>query len=76
MNIDERLEKLTTRHEALAQTVELIAVDHRQIIADLKQLNTAIATQAETSENLLASVTMLFQLARSHDERLGRLEGR
>ena len=76
MTIDERIEKLTARHEALSQTVELIAADHRQIIADLKQITTAVTAQSETSENLLASVTMLFQLAQSHDARLGRLENR
>ena len=30
MTIDERLEKLTERHEALAQTVELMVAMHRQ----------------------------------------------
>ena len=30
LNIEERLEKLTERHEALTQTVELLAADNRQ----------------------------------------------
>ncbi len=30
MSIDERLERLTERHEALTQTVELMAAENRQ----------------------------------------------
>ncbi len=30
MTIDERLERLTERHEALTQTVELMAIENRQ----------------------------------------------
>ena len=36
MTIDERLDRLTERHEALTQTVELIAAAHEQRIEDLE----------------------------------------
>jgi hypothetical protein len=37
MTIDERLEKLTERHEALTQTVELLAADNRETAAENKK---------------------------------------
>ena len=36
MTIDERLDRLTERHEALTQTVELIAAAHEQRIDRLE----------------------------------------
>ena len=75
MTIDERLERLTERHEALAQSLQILTTDVHALQARTENLVTVIESQSETSENLLASVTMLYQLAKSHDERLGRLEG-
>jgi hypothetical protein len=37
MTFEERLERLTGRHEALAQTVELIAADIRQMATENRQ---------------------------------------
>ena len=37
MTIDERLEKLTERHEALTQTVELIATMQRDLTESVRQ---------------------------------------
>ena len=61
MNIDERLEKLAERHEALAQTVEILTRD----IQDLK----SIAEQ--DGENIRA----LARIAEIHERRLTHLEG-
>jgi hypothetical protein len=60
MNIDERLEALTARHEALAQTVEIIAGMQRE---NEKYI-------AETAQQIRA----LVRVAELHHERLSRLE--
>ena len=60
MTIDERLEKLTERHEALTQTVELITVD----------LQTLKTLAQQDGENIRA----LVRIAEIHHERLSRLE--
>jgi hypothetical protein len=39
MTIDERLEKLVERHEALSHSVELLAGMHRQTERELKKLS-------------------------------------
>jgi len=41
MNIDERIEKLTERHEALAQTIELIILENRERYAEWKDQQAA-----------------------------------
>jgi hypothetical protein len=74
MNIDERLEKLAERHEALTQTVELIAAMQRdnearfdQISRDLQDLKIAAQQDGE-------HIRALVRVAELHHERLTRLE--
>ena len=61
MTIDERLEKLTERHEALTMNLELL---HRDV-QDLK----AVAQQ--DGENIRA----LARIAEIHERRLTEIEG-
>ena len=61
MTIDERLEKLTERHEALTQTVELIAAMQLALTRDVQQ----------DSENIRA----LVRIAEIHERRLTGSEG-
>jgi hypothetical protein len=68
MTIDERLEKLTERHEALTLTVELIAAMQRDLTRDVQGLRTV--TQQD-GENIRA----LARIAEIHERRLTELEG-
>ena len=68
MNIDERLERLAERHEALTQSVEILTAD--------------IQTLQGIAETGLDSIRRLERIALSHEiriedmnERLSRLEG-
>jgi prefoldin subunit 5 len=68
MTTDERIERLTGRHEALAQSVESLTLDVRELtggIRDLKQ----IASQS------LDSINALARIAAAHQNRISRLEG-
>jgi hypothetical protein len=47
MTIDERLTRLTERHEALTGHVELLTSDLRQLTADVKELSSAVARQLQ-----------------------------
>ena len=62
MNIDERLEKLVERHEALSQTVELIAIENRKIESAIIQI--------------MQGISDLVSIVRSHEQRLSNLEQR
>jgi archaellum component FlaC len=61
MTIDERLEKLTERHEALTQSVELLHRDVQGLYALVQQ----------DSENIRA----LARIAEIHEKRLTGIEG-
>jgi len=60
MNIDERLERLTQRHEALTETVELLTKD----LSDMKVLVNDIAE----------GTARLLHVAEIHEKRISRLE--
>lgn len=72
MNIDERLEKLTGRHEALTQTVELMVHGARErgerIDRELEKLGKEL-------EKLGTLVSGLVSVAEAHGRRLDKFEG-
>jgi copper oxidase (laccase) domain-containing protein len=68
MTIDERLDKLTERHEALTQTVELIA--HMQQENEKAQQKNQVLL-AEIGEDLHS----LARIAQAHEHRISNLEG-
>jgi len=83
MTIDERLEKLTERHEALTQTVELIAgmqLQTEKAMTALARAQTALAkAQARTEKGMAAmqdAIRRLTRTADNHKKRLRRLEGK
>jgi RNAse (barnase) inhibitor barstar len=65
VTIDERLEKLTERHEALAQTMELMAAENRDRDARWdKQMG-----------EVMEGIARLLHIAEIHEQRIERLEG-
>jgi len=67
MTIDERLERLTERHEALAQSLELLSHEVRETRAAAEALVVAVQTDAE-------NVRALARIAEIHERRLTDLE--
>jgi hypothetical protein len=68
MTIDERLERLTERHEALAQSVEVMTVMHRENEQRLGQI-------MDSMNRLINVVEAHEHRLDSHDGRLDHLEG-
>ena len=68
MTIDERLDRLTERHEALTQAVELIAGMQRAGETRLKR-------NEELMERLLGASENLTQIVTGHEKRLNRFDG-
>jgi hypothetical protein len=73
-NIDERLEKLTERHEALIQTAELIAAMQRDSAARFDFLSRDIQDLKTTAQQDGENIRALARIAELHHERLSRLE--
>jgi chemotaxis protein CheY-P-specific phosphatase CheC len=74
MTIDERLERLTERHEAMAESMEMLVVmvrEQSQQMADLllvtREHTTHLATDSE-------HIRALARIAEIHEARLTRLE--
>ena len=66
MTIDQRLEKLTERHEALTQTVELIAAENRdrdkRFGARIEQFNNQM-------DQVMEGLARLLHTAQIHEQR-------
>ena len=63
MTIDERLDRLTERHEALAQSLEILTADVREMQSTAKAL---LETAKQDGENIRA----LVRIAEIHERRL------
>ena len=74
MTIDERLERLTARHEALTQTVELIAAmqltNEKRLQQQGDQIAEVLAASKQDGENIRA----LARIAEIHEPRLDDIE--
>jgi hypothetical protein len=68
MNIDQRLDRLTERHEALAQSMELTHHDLQQNGEQIRALARVVETDAE-------NIRALARIAEIHERRLTHLEG-
>ena len=75
MTIDERIEKLTERHEALAPSLELLSIDARETRESVKQLAGTVAEVSRTVDVLARSVLDLVGTVRRHETRIVGLEG-
>ena len=66
MTLDERLERLTERHEALTQSVELMAAENRQRDRRMGEIMEGIASLLHVAE-------IHEQRLDQHDDRLDNL---
>ncbi len=82
MTIDERIEALTARHEALTQSVELLTTFHRDTEAAMQKLDEKLTGQiAKLDEKFTAQMTILTEhmntiarLILKHEQRIEDLE--
>jgi len=72
MTIDERLEKLTERHEALTQTAELMALENRE--RD-KRFDERMGKTEDRVVEIMEGIARLLHIAEIHERRIEALEG-
>jgi len=79
MTIEERLERLTGRHEALTQTGELMAAESRDRNAQLDkafgELGQRVGELSQMMGQVTEAIARLVHVAEIHEQRLDRLEG-
>ncbi|HYA16115.1 MAG TPA: hypothetical protein VEF06_01545 [Bryobacteraceae bacterium] len=69
MTIDERLEALVARHEALAQSVELL---HDTV----HKTASRVTSLMDMMDSVLRAMKTLAEAVNDHERRIDRLEGR
>ena len=69
MTIDERLDRLKERHEALMRTVELIGADIRDLLAAQRQNELPFEKNERRMGEIMEGIARLFFAAQRHDER-------
>lgn len=74
MGIDERLERLADRHEALAQSVEMLLAATRENSEQIRQNTENITKLIEVSNRDAVDIRALARIAESHERRLTHLE--
>jgi len=78
MNIDERLDRLTARHEALTQTVELMTLEGRErgerIDREFERVGKELDRVGTGLDKLGNLVSGLVSVAEAHGRRLDKLE--
>lgn len=79
MTIDERLDRLTERHEALTQTVELMVHQQQEWWEKNLQWQERAEERQEKNEILMAhvleSIDSLARIAHVHERRITGLDG-
>jgi uncharacterized coiled-coil protein SlyX len=90
MTIDERLDRLTERHEALTQSVEMLRdrtaetwrlVEHvsasvDRLTAKVGRLTISITTLGDITNRDAVDLRALVRIAESHDRPISDIEGR
>jgi ribosomal protein L29 len=76
VTIDERLERLTDRHEALAQSVELLNHSIQEQRRNIDRILTVVEAQTSNIEALFTVVGNLTRVAENHERPLERIEER
>jgi hypothetical protein len=71
MTIDERLDRLTARHEALTQSVEILVHSQKDFLDRQEAINEK--NQIVMAE-LMESVTSLARIAQAHERRISDIE--
>jgi len=74
MDFDQRLDRLTERHEALAQTLELVVHMQRKN-EEAHQKNEVLLEKSQTLiVQVIESVDSLARVAHAHERRITNLE--
>ncbi len=83
MTIDERIDKLTERHEALSQTVELLVaqgIETRKMLEETRKMveetSASVKEVSKTVDVLAQSVYAMVGAIRQHETWIVRLEDR
>ncbi len=73
-DIDARLDRLTERHEALAQSLEIIAGMQRGNEKNIEAVTEKMDALAHSVDRVVNVVSTLADIVRNHENRIEKLE--
>lgn len=71
MTVDERIEQLAVRQEALAQSVELLVHSQREFVDQQRTFN---SKNQELMAHMMESIDSLARIAHGHERRISDIE--
>jgi len=74
MTIDERLDRLTERHEALTQSVEMLRDSTAETWRLVEHIAASVNKLVEVTNQDAADIRALARIAELHDKRLNNIE--
>lgn len=74
MSIDERLDRLTERHEALTQSVEMLLVAQRENEQQQRENEQQQRKNQKLLADIIGGIHDLARIARTHEDRITGLE--
>ena len=74
MTIEERIDRLRERHEALTQSVELLLISQRENSTQIRANTENIGKLVEVSNRDAVDIAALARVAESHERRINGLE--
>jgi len=75
MTFEARIDRLTERHEALTQTVELLAIETRELRSAISQNTENIRSLENAVSQDAENIRTLARIAEIHERRITHLEG-
>ena len=72
VDIDDRLERLTARHEALTESVEMLKASMEQAHQQFQEEN---RQRDKLMGEIMEGIARLLHVAQIHEQRIERLEG-
>lgn len=75
MTIDERLDRLADRHEALAQSVEMLTHSITRLEQNHEKTEGVMQQAGQMITGLAEAMAQLARVVQAHEHRLERLEG-
>jgi archaellum component FlaC len=75
MTVHERIERLTERHEALAESVEMLRDRTGEIAQSVDRLTAAVSKLIEITNQDAESIRALARIDEAHERRITDIEG-
>ncbi len=76
MTFDERMEKIVERHESLAQPVEMLVIENRNLAEQVNRVDKQLSELGRPTNGIALGTARLLSVSEAPENRITRLEDR